>query len=77
VKATAKQILSAYDAFLATLDDPDKRKRLSGLKPEDSYADAVFEDLRARSHDFQSGLIDMFYKENEQLRELMLKYGVF
>lgn len=74
---TADQILSAYDVFLQRLDDTSVRKRLGALRPEDAYADSSFHELRQQSRRFQDGLIAMFYSDNEIVRDLMYKYGVF
>jgi hypothetical protein len=43
---TAQLVLSAYDAFLAAINDIDKRKRLSALTPGGSYTDSLFNELR-------------------------------
>lgn len=76
-KETATRILSAYDLFLQTLNDSDKRAQLKKLSPEASYADPVFKQLRDRSHEFDEGLTALFYEGNDALRKLILKYGVF
>src|SRR5262249_24795112 len=44
---TAQLILGAYDAFLARLDDPDNRKRLTDLAPESAAGDGLFQELQA------------------------------
>ncbi len=74
---TAQAILRAYDAFLAALDDEDTRNGLARLTAEASYADPVFRELRNRSREFEAGLIELFYTDDDDLRNLMMKYGVF
>lgn len=76
-KETAISILAAYDAFLARLDDGMVRSRLKSLKPEQAYTDTTFQELRDRSHEFQGGLDAMFHDDHGEVRDLMLKYGVF
>lgn len=74
---TSQAILRAYDAFLAALNDTDKRKGLACLTAEASYADALFRELRTRSREFEQGLTRLFYEDDVDLRDLILKYGVF
>jgi len=37
----------------------------------------VWQEIREMSHQFQSGLNELFYGEDEALKELMISYGVF
>jgi len=70
-------ILGTYDRFLAILDDPEKRKHLKELGPEAFAEDTLFKDVRVMSHTFQDGLVQLFFKSNDALAELTMKYGVF
>lgn len=76
-KETAARILSAYNLFLQTMNDGEKRAQLKKLSPEASYADPVFNELRDSSHEFGDGLTSLFYEGDGELRKLILKYGVF
>jgi len=70
-------LFDSYDAFLALLDDPDKRAILRDLDPSQSRTDPVFELVREISHAFQDGLTHLFFRDNEQLYKLIEFYGVF
>lgn len=74
--STAAKILSAYNEFLAALDS-ERRDHLKRLSADESYGDAVFRKLRKHSHEFQEGLTALFYDDDETLRKLTIRYGVF
>lgn len=74
---TANKLLVAYDFFLAIPDNPEKRKHLSGLQVGSAYQDEVFNTVRKQSRNFQEALSSMFYEDDQDTTELMLKYGVF
>jgi predicted nucleotidyltransferase len=76
-KRTADRLFSSYNAFLAMLDVPKKRKHLKALHPDDVPGSAVFNEVRKFSRDFQAGLTDLFFNDHEKLRELTIFYGVF
>jgi len=71
-----KDIMASYDAFLGILAAPDLREHLKELKFEQVGADATFEQIRSLSHSFQRGLTGLFF-DDEALRDLIIKYGVF
>lgn len=72
----AIRVLSAYDEFLALLADPDLRGHLEKLKFEEAENDEIFGRIRALSHSFQDGLTQLFF-DGPDLRDLIIKYGVF
>lgn len=74
---TARILLTAYNHFLARIDDHRLRGRMGELALKDAYDDGDFNELRKHSHDFQDGLNQMFYHDDPDTRALMLKYGVF
>jgi hypothetical protein len=75
---TATLLFDSYDAFLALLDDPDKRAILRDLDPSQSRTDPVFKLVREISHAFQEGLTHLFFRDHhEQLYKLIEFYGVF
>lgn len=76
-RQTAEMILQPYDSFLACLNDSTKRDRFENLTPVEAQADAAFKDMRELSRVFQSGLNAMFYDDDAETRDLMLRYGVF
>ena len=71
------QLLDAYDAFLAILNDKDKRSELETLKPKDAYNNQTFKLARDISHRFQDILTRVFFEEDSQLCEFNKRYGVF
>ena len=76
-RSTARKLLSAYDAFLALLDDSKKRDHLKNLHPDDVPGDIVFQEVRECSRKFQDGLTALFFNDSEKLRDLTIFYGVF
>jgi hypothetical protein len=71
------KILSAYNAFLHTLDNQQSRKALEDLGPETAHKDTVFEQMRSTSHEFGDQLEHFFFDGDPQLRTITKKYGVF
>jgi len=76
-RGTAYKLFSAYNAFLALLNDSKKRNHLKNLRPDDIPGDTVFNEVRAHSHEFQEGLTALFFNDNKKLRDLTIFYGVF
>jgi predicted nucleotidyltransferase len=74
---TVLDILDSYDRFLGLLNDEDKRDRLATLPFEVADLDDLFSEVRALSDRFQEGLTSLFYRDDEKLRDLIVKYGVF
>jgi hypothetical protein len=74
---TAQKLIDAYDAFLAILDDDEKRARLSSLKQDELSGDSVFIEVSRLGRKFQEALTAMFFKEDPRLSELTMTYGVF
>ena len=75
--ATASKLFNSYDRFLSVLDDEEKRKRLEQMTESEMATSPVWNEIRDFSHDFHSGLIELFFGEDEALRELAMQYGVF
>ena len=75
---TIRSIFDPYDQFLAILDDETKRSELERAQNhEDLRNSRVWEELRAVSRRFHSGLVSLFLSDNEDLRELTMTYGLF
>lgn len=74
---TARNVMSAYDRFLQALDSDQERSRLERLEFDAAVQDDLFLELREISHRFRDGLESLFFDDNEQLRMLTRRYGVF
>ena len=74
---TALILFSAYDAFLALLDNQTKREHLKNLHPDKIGSDPVYAEVRTFSRNFQDALTALFFGDNKQLRELTIFFGVF
>lgn len=72
----AKEMFTAYDEFLGMMGDTKKRLHLRELKAEDSRKDPIFKEVQNCSERFSKALNQVFF-ENDQLRPLTQKYGVF
>ncbi len=75
---TAQGLFDSYDRFLAILDDTDKRGELEGAHShEDLRRSKAWGEVREVSRPFHASLISLFLKDDEQLKNLTLEYGVF
>jgi predicted nucleotidyltransferase len=76
-RKTARELMGAYDDFLSMLNDPERRKHLNELKPENEGADAVFQEARSMRRQFRLAVQDMFLGEGSPLRQHSIEKGVF
>lgn len=76
-RKTVIKLFSSYDSFLRLLNNSAKRDHLKKLRPDDIPGDLVFREVRRFSREFQDGLTNLFFYENEKLQELTIFYGVF
>ena len=76
-RKTVLKLFSSYDSFLGLLNNSAKRKHLKKLRPDDIPGDQVFREVRRFSREFQDGLTNLFFYENQKLQELTIFYGVF
>lgn len=74
---SARNLFDAYNDFLAVLDDPVKRKYLEILDPTKAENDSQFQFIREIGRTFHNGMVALFFRDHERLRELSLHYGVF
>jgi predicted nucleotidyltransferase len=74
---TQRGLFDSYNSFLAILDDEKKRDALKTMTEEEMATSAVWREIRAISHAFHSGLKNLFFGDDEELRELSTNYGVF
>ena len=68
--------LSAYDAFLAILNDGEERASLNELRPEDARDSPVFARVAELGKEFQAGLLSLLFDDPE-LRRWVREYIVF
>lgn len=74
---TARRLFGSYDRFLAVLEDDDARAHLEKLPFDDAADDALLREMQALGSEFQRGLTRLFFHDDERLRELTMKYGLF
>lgn len=70
-------VLDSYDAFLDLLGNEEKRIHLAELQFDQADRDELFAEVRNMSQRFQSGLTRLVFGADEQLRDLVIRYGVF
>lgn len=75
-ETTAQKLFDSYDAFLGVLDD-ERRQSLEQSNPGEMGASPVWQEIRNLSNQFQLGLNELFYSSDEELRNLIVSYGVF
>jgi hypothetical protein len=73
---TANKIITAYDTFIGTLADEEKRKHLEALQQDEIDNSPVFRDVRKASHAFRDGLLELFF-DMDEFKNLTRMYGVF
>jgi len=74
---TAIALFSAYDDFIGLLNDPEKRKHLDELRPEDEKADMVFKEARTMRTHFRLAIQGMFLDKESPLHQHSIEKGVF
>jgi hypothetical protein len=75
---TARAIFDNYDRYLEILDDRDKRSELEkATTHEDLRNSTVWKVVRDVSQPFHEGLVNLFLHDDEELKALTMKYGVF
>lgn len=73
----AGQIFDNYDAFIALLNDTQKRERLENLSPYAAYEDDIFLQARSISLSFDDALTKLLFDSSDDVTKLVKKYGVF
>jgi len=76
-RETVLALFNSYDAFLECLDNDDQRGHLEKLSFENSNSDTVFQHMGEIGHQFQQGLDNIFFRDSEDLQQLIQKYGIF
>jgi hypothetical protein len=74
---TAGMLLTAYDDFLARMDDPAVREHLESLPAEGAEGDATLRAFSDLSRHLQRSLQRLFFDDNDRLGALTREYGVF
>lgn len=73
-----RNLFGAYNAFLAILDDPEKRDQLDKLPPGAAATDLLYKEVRTLGHKFQSALDVIFFEANgTEIPRLTKIYGTF
>jgi hypothetical protein len=62
---------------LSVMDNSEKHDALERMTGPEMATSVVWEEIRELSHDFHSGLLDLFFGQNGALRELTIHYGLF
>jgi hypothetical protein len=75
-RSTAEKLFDSYDSFLGVLDDK-RRRSLEHLDHDKMEDSTVWLEIREMSRQFQAGLDELFYGPDDQLKELIIRYGVF
>ncbi|HLN03724.1 MAG TPA: nucleotidyltransferase domain-containing protein [Bryobacteraceae bacterium] len=76
--ATARAIFDNYDRFLTILDDAEKRSELEQARTHaDLRKSEAWKEVREVSSPFHEGLVRLFLDDDEDLKQLTMKYGVF
>jgi len=71
------KILTAYDKFLAILDDEASRNELETIPRQSADKSYVFQNIRTCSHEFRDALLEWLYMPNTPLCEMVKQYGLF
>ncbi len=76
-RTTARKLFDSYDRFLGVLDNKAKRETLEKMSQPDMATSAVWAEIRDSSRDFHSGLLELFFGKDRDLRKLAAYYGIF
>jgi|ERR1039458_786552 predicted nucleotidyltransferase len=74
--AVGGSLFGAYNDFLGILDDASSREALKAVRSLNSHTDPTFSRVRELSEAFESALDHIFF-ENQEIKGLTRKYGVF
>jgi predicted nucleotidyltransferase len=75
---TAHSIFDNYNRFLSILDDPNKRSELEAVRSHEGLRNStVWKEIREVSRPFHDGLVWLFLRDNDELKDLTMKYGIF
>jgi hypothetical protein len=70
-------IFSAYDKFLAILDDEPSRYELEKIPRESADKSRVFQRIRTHSHEFRDALLEWLYLPKTPLCDMVKQYALF
>jgi predicted nucleotidyltransferase len=73
----SRKVFSAYDRFLAILDDPEARVELETIPRESAAKSPEFKKVRELSHEFRDALLEWLYIPESALYELVRQYALF
>lgn len=72
-----REIFSAYDSFLAILDDEDSRESLGRISREQADKSSVFEAITRQSHRYHNALLNWLCMQSTSLFDLVKEYAIF
>jgi len=75
VRDAGVRALSAYDRWLAVLDDPGRRAELESLTKETAHESAVFRDVRRHATELHRGLLVLLF--DTPLLPHVREHGIF
>ncbi|NYJ11132.1 putative nucleotidyltransferase [Rhizobium leguminosarum] len=73
----APDVFDNYDSFLAMLDNREQRELLEKLSPDEAYENELFLKARSIANSFDEALTKLLFDTDEQIAQLVKKYGVF
>ena len=76
-RGLAERLFASYDSFLAKMDDKELRIRLEKLSYDEAKNDRDFNALREVGRQFQDGLVELFFRSDQELCKLTQEYAVF
>jgi predicted nucleotidyltransferase len=74
---TATRLLGAYDRFLAILDDPPSRQKLTQLTPQTATGNPLFDEVQELGETFNEALEALFFDDHPSLAQCIRRYGIF
>ena len=72
----ACKLLDPYDKFIGLMNDKSARDELKNLD-RDGDSNDIFQQGRQLGHDFQQGLLELFFETDSALTKATQEYGVF
>lgn len=71
------EIFDTYDEFLLLLNNNEKREILEQLAPDEAYNNETFLEARDIATRFDNALVKLLFDSNNEITQLVKKYGVF
>ncbi len=74
---TIQRMFNSYEGFLSLLADGEKRRALEDLPEAEKDEAPVYQEVRRLGKSFERALEDLFFEHDNNLYQLIKKYGVF